>query len=84
MTTINKQWNILSIGVNKNISKRGTEGLNIMKSNLLIQTIEALLASTNSTASVLLVDVFILACSKETVRPTELKYRLKESLFYVE
>ena len=29
-------------------------------------------------------DVFILACSKETVKPTELKYSLKESLFYVE
>ena len=29
-------------------------------------------------------DIFILACSKETVRPTELKYSLKESLFYVE
>ena len=29
-------------------------------------------------------DFFILACGKETVKPTELKYNLKESLFYVE
>ena len=28
--------------------------------------------------------MFILACSKETVKSTELKYSLKESLFYVE
>ena len=31
-----------------------------------------------------LTDIFILACSKETIKPTELKYSLKESLFYVE
>ena len=29
-------------------------------------------------------DIFILAGSKETVKPTKLKYRLKESLFYIE
>ena len=28
-------------------------------------------------------DIFILACSKETVEPTELKYSLKELLFYI-
>ena len=28
-------------------------------------------------------DIFILACSKETVKPTELKYSLKESLFFM-
>ena len=27
---------------------------------------------------------FILTCSKETIKPTELKYSLKELLFYVE
>ena len=29
-------------------------------------------------------DIFILACSKETVKPTEFKYSLKELLFYIE
>ena len=29
-------------------------------------------------------DISILACSKETIKPTELKYSLKESLFYIE
>ena len=29
-------------------------------------------------------DIFILSCSKETVKPTELKFILQELLFYVE
>ena len=29
-------------------------------------------------------DIFILACNKETVKLTELKYSLKQSLFYIE
>ena len=43
MTAINKQRNILSISVNKNISKRGTESLNIMKGNLSIRRLQFVL-----------------------------------------